>query len=131
MTALGVVKPQTSEDVAHAPSGIECISLIARHHGLHIPAERITLENHLPGAELSAEEIARCAARLGLKAKRVRLNWGGLSHLKKSLPVIVTLTSGGSMVLEAVQGGEEAPAVALRDPKAGEEVKLLVDRIRF
>ena len=100
MTALGTLKADVSDDAIRVPSGVECISLVARHHGLHVSAAQTTLDNHLSGAELSAEEIARCAARAGLKAKRVRLTWRGLSHLKKSLPVIVTLTSGGSMVLE-------------------------------
>ena len=72
-----------------------------------------------------------CAARLGLKAKRVRLTWRGLSHLKKSLPVIVTLTSGASMVLEGLDASAEAPAAVLRDPKAGDDGKLVVDRTRF
>ena len=131
MTALSVLKDDLSDDAVRVPSGVECISLVARHHGLHISAAQTTLDNHLSGAELSAEEIARCAARLGLKAKRVQLTWRGLSHLKKSLPVIVTLTSGGSMVLEGLDASAEAPAVVLRDPKAGDDAKLVVERTRF
>ncbi len=130
MTALAALKDDAPDDAVHVPSGVECISLVARHHGVHISAAQTTLDNHLSGTELSAEEIARCATSLGLKARRVQLTWRGLSHLKKTLPVIVTLTSGGSMVLERVDASAEAPAVTLRDPKA-DDAKLVVDRIRF
>ena len=131
MTAIVALKDDAPDDAVRVPSGVECISMIARHHGLHISAAQATLDNQLSGAELSAEEIARCAVHLGLKARRVQLTWRGLSHLKKSLPVIVTLTSGGSMVLEGLNASAEAPAVILRDPKAGDDAKLVVDRIRF
>jgi len=124
-------KMDAAEDAIRIPSGIGCIANIARLHGLHIEAEQITLHNNLSGAELSAEEIANCAAREGLKAKHVRMTWRGLSHLRKALPVVVTLTSGGSMILEALEGSEEALSVILRDPKAGEDDKLVIDRQRF
>ena len=131
MTALNAMKADISDDAVRVPSGVECISLVARHHGLHVSAMQTTVDNRLSGAELSAEEIVRCAARLGLRAQRVRLTWRGLSHLKKSLPVIVSLTSGASMVLEGLDVSSEAPAVILRDPKAGDDGKLVVDRTRF
>ena len=44
---------------------------------------------------------------------------------------MVTLTSGGSMVIEALEGGDEALSVILQDPKAGEEAKFVVDRLSF
>jgi ATP-binding cassette, subfamily B, bacterial HlyB/CyaB len=122
---------EQEEGAVRIPSGVECIAIVARHHGLHIAAEQVTLDNHLSGAELSAEEIARCAARAGMKTKCVRLSWRGLCHLRKALPVIVTLKSGGSMVLESFEGGDEAPAVVLHDPKAGEDSRLVIDRPSF
>ena len=112
-------------------TGAECIAIIARHHGLHVTAEQITLDNHLSGAELSPDEIADCARRGGLRAKRVRLGWRGLTQLRKALPVVVTLKSGASMILEAVEESQEALSVLLQDPKAGEHAKLVVDRRRF
>ena len=86
MPALAALKQDIAEDAMRVPSGVECISIVARHHEVHISAVQTALDNHLTGVELSAEEIARCAARAGLKAKHVQLNWRGLSHLKKALP---------------------------------------------
>jgi ATP-binding cassette subfamily B protein len=122
---------EITENTVRIPSGVECIAIVARRHGLHIAAEQMTLDNHLSGAELSAEEIARCAAHEGMKAKRIRLSWRGLFHLRKALPAVVTLKSGGSMVLESFEGGDEAPAVVLRDPKAAEDSRLVIDRPSF
>ena len=133
MSGSALVDPATEQEegAVRIPSGVKCIAIVARLHGLHIAAEQVTLDNHLSSAELSAEEIARCATRAGMKAKCVRLPWRGLFHLRKSLPVIVTLKSGGSMVLESFEGGDEAPAVVLHDPKAGEDSRLVIDRPRF
>ena len=133
MSYAALVDPtaEPTENTVRIPSGVECIAIVARRHGLHIAAEQITLDNHLSGAELSAEEIARCATHAGMKANRVDLSWRGLFHLRKALPVVVTLKSGGSMVLESFEGGDETPAVVLRDPKAGEDSRLVIDRPSF
>jgi len=131
MAALANPTTEAVDDAIRIPSGVECIAIVAQRHGLHVAAEQITLDNHLSGAELSAEEIANCAARVGLKTKHVRMTWRGLAHLRKALPVVVTLTSGGSMVLEALEGGDEALSVILLDPQAGEDAKLVVDRQNF
>ena len=56
------------------------------------------------------------------------MTWRGLSHLRKALPVVVTLTSGGSMVLASLEGSDEALSVILLDPTAGEDATLVVDR---
>ena len=130
-SALVVPAAEQEDGAVRIPSGVECIAIVARRHGLHIAAEQVTLDNHLSGTELSAEEIARCATRAGMKAKCVRLTWRGLFHLRKALPVIVTLKSGGSMVLESFEGADEAPAVVLHDPKAGEASRLVIDRPSF
>ena len=59
------------------------------------------------------------------------MTWRGLSHLKRALPVVVTLTSGASMILEGLAGSEDSQSVTLLDPKAGEDAKLAIDRQRF
>ena len=69
--ALVDAMAEPTEGAVRIPSGVECIAIVARRQGLHIAAEQVTLDNHLSGVELSAEEIARCAAHAGMKAKRV------------------------------------------------------------
>ena len=74
-------------------------------------------------AELSSHDLLRCAVRIGLKAKSVRLDWRGLRHLKRALPVIVMLKSGATMVLTRIDDSPENPIVVLQDPAAGESAQ--------
>ena len=72
MSDDALIDPAEDIEAVRIPSGVECLAIVARRHGLHIAAEQVTLDNHLFGGELSAEEIARCAVHAGMKAKRVR-----------------------------------------------------------
>ncbi|MGD0722143.1 MAG: peptidase domain-containing ABC transporter [Roseiarcus sp.] len=112
-------------------SALGSLIVVSRHHGLNLTIPQIIADNLLKGAQIGAAEIVRCARRAGLKAKAVRLDWRGLTHLRKALPVIVGLKSGASMVLVAVDAGEPSPGVALQDPNADAGVLLNVDRVRF
>src|SRR5690242_20028651 len=94
----------TQSEASADPSGLGCLVIIARHHGLHLSESQIMHDNVLSGREVSIEELLKCAKTAGLKARAVRLDWDGLSHLKKALPAIVRLKNGGSMVLLRVTG---------------------------
>ena len=89
-----------------APTGLGCLVIVARHHGLHLSVSQLIHDNVLPNREASVAEIIKCAQSAGLKATTVHLNWNGLAHLKKTLPAIVMLKNGGSMVLLRLEGDE-------------------------
>ena len=102
--------------------------LVARHHGLHISPAQVTLDNHLSGAELSAEEIARCAASLGTESKA----------RPPDVARSVASEEVASRHRDAEERREHGPRGArrevtrrlpsiLHDPKAGDDAKL-VDR---
>ena len=64
----------------------------------------------------------------------MQLDWDGLAHLKKALPVIARLKSGQCMVVLRVAGEDEAGKtvqVVLQDPNAHEDAPLVIDRVRF
>jgi ATP-binding cassette subfamily B protein len=73
------------------------------------------------------------ARRAGLKAKAIRLDWDGLTHLGSALPAIVRLKSGASLVLVSVNNeNQQAPlSVTLRDPNAAADALLQVDWLQF
>src|SRR5215468_1892663 len=85
------------------PSGLGCLVIVARHHGLHLTIPQLVHDNVLTGQEVSAPELLKCASSAGLKAKSVRLTWTQLSHLKKALPAIVRFKNGSSMVLRGLE----------------------------
>jgi ATP-binding cassette, subfamily B, bacterial HlyB/CyaB len=117
------------------PSGLGCLVIVARRHGLHLTVQQLVHDNVLPNREVSVAEVLKCATSAGLKGKSVSLDWNGLAHLKKALPAIVRMKTGGSLVLLRLAGdeagGKSAPRVVLQDPNAAEDALLVIDRVRF
>ena len=115
------------------PTGLGCLVIVARHHGMHLTMSQLIRDNVLTGDEVSSPQIVHCARLVGLKAKEVQLNWDGLAHLKKALPVIARLKSGQCMVVLRVEGEGEGDTlrVILQDPNAHEDAPLVIDRVRF
>jgi ATP-binding cassette subfamily B protein len=112
-------------------SGLDCLAIVARQHGLHLTVEQLIHDNLLSGPAVSFADLIRCAAKAGLSAKAVRLDRHALSHLKKALPAIVRLKNGATMVLTHVDSDHKNAWVALRDPNAGDGAPLVIDRLRF
>jgi len=131
MTAPIELETHVAPEGSHEPSGLGCLVMVARHHGLHLTVPQLIHDNVLSGGETSLAELVTCATSVGLKAKSVRLTWSELSHLRKALPAIVRLRHGGSMVLRRVDGAGDAVRVVLQDPNAGNDALLLIDRVRF
>jgi ATP-binding cassette, subfamily B, bacterial HlyB/CyaB len=113
------------------PSALGCLIIVARSHSVHLTAPQLVHDNMLSAGEVSAAQIVKCARNAGLKAEATRLNWKGLTHLKKAFPAIVRLKHGGAMVLQGIEGPPEAMRVVLQDPLAGESAPLIIDRVRF
>jgi ATP-binding cassette, subfamily B, bacterial HlyB/CyaB len=114
-----------------SPSGLECLIIVARQHGLHLTATQLIKDNLLTDQEVSLDQVVRCAEKAGMQSKLVKLDWDGLSHLKKALPTIVRLRNGSYMVLLRVEGDANNTRVVLRDPNAAEDALLVIDRPRF
>ena len=121
--------PPTSKE----PTGLGCLVIVARHHGMHLTVSQLIRDNVLTGDEVSSPQIVHCARSVGFKAKEVQLDWDGLAHLKKALPVIARLKSGQCMVVLRVEGEGEGDTlrVILQDPNAHEDAPLVIDRVRF
>ncbi len=114
------------------PSGLGCLVIIARHHGLVLSVAQLVHDHYLVDQELSVPELLKAARSAGLRAQTVRLDWHGLTQLDKALPAIVRLQNGRSMVLLRLEGGEGGPVrVVLQDPNAGDDALLIIDRVRF
>jgi subfamily B ATP-binding cassette protein HlyB/CyaB len=113
------------------PSGLECLIIVARQHGLHLTPTQLIKDNLLTDQEVTLDQLVRCAEKADMRAKPVRLDWAGLSHLKKALPVIVRLRNDSYMVLLRVEGDANNTRIMLRDPNAAEDALLVIDRPRF
>jgi ATP-binding cassette subfamily B protein len=113
------------------PSGLGCLVIVARKHGMHLTVSQLIHDNVLTGKEISSSELVKCANKAGLSAKLVKLDWNGLLQLKKALPAIVRLENGASMVLLDLAGEGDDERIVLQDPNASEDALLVIDRLRF
>jgi subfamily B ATP-binding cassette protein HlyB/CyaB len=128
-STLELTKIDPEEPIA--PSGLECLVIVARQHGLHLTASQLTHDNLLTGGEVSTADLTKCAATVGLSAKAIALDWEGLRELKKALPSIVKLKNGASMVLLRVNEENETIRIVLQDPNASDDALLIIDQLRF
>lgn len=128
-----VIKPATIVPAQALPSstqsGLGCLVIVARHHGVHLSVSQLTHDHLLTGEEVSIDQLVKCAKSSGLSAKVVELNWNSLRQLKKAMPAIVRLRTGGCMVLQRLEGEEQGGRAVLQDPDA--DALLVLDRIRF
>src|SRR4051794_27045679 len=113
------------------PSALGCLIIVARQHGLHLTSTQLIRDNLLDDQEVTLDQLGRCAEKAGMRSQLVRLDWDGLSHLKKALPAIVRLRNGSHMVLLRVDGDANNARIVLRDPNAAEDALLVIDQPRF
>jgi ATP-binding cassette, subfamily B, bacterial HlyB/CyaB len=125
------VKAIGEPEATAEPSGLGCLVIIARHHGLDLSVSQLAEQRQGDRRELSAPELLKIAKSVGLKARSFRSDWKGLCQLKKALPVLVTLKNGRSMVLTRLELDNEPARLVLEDPNAGDDALLIIDRTRF
>src|ERR1700754_4155140 len=95
------------------PSGLECLIIVARQHGLHFTSTQLIKDNLLTDQEVTPDQLVRCAEKAEMRAKLVSLDFAGLSHLRRALPVIVRLRNGSYMVLLRVEGDANNTRITL------------------
>ena len=113
------------------PTGVGCLVIVARHHGLHLTAEQLVRDNLLRREEVSGQQIVKCARTAGLKACCIRLAPSRLSKIAKTLPAIITLKNGAHMVLRSIIGHGDETRLELQDPNASDDALLVIDPPRF
>ncbi len=114
-------------------SALECLVIVGAMNGLQFTVQQLVQDNALESADIDYPKLVHCARNAGLKAKALRLEWDDLARLHKSLPVIVRLKSGASLVLVAMNSThEETPfSVTLRDPNASADAPIVIDWTQF
>ena len=102
-----------------APTGLGCLVIVARHHGLHLTVSHLIHDNVLSNKEVSIAELLKCVQSAGLRGTCIQLDWPGLAHLKKALPAIVKLKNGAHMVLLRLEGERDARSGRAARPQCG------------
>ncbi|MGE0720031.1 MAG: cysteine peptidase family C39 domain-containing protein, partial [Alphaproteobacteria bacterium] len=112
-------------------TALQCLALVARHHGADIAIDRIKREHAVQEAEVSEQFLIEAAGGAGLEARKASLDWNALSALGDSLPVIARLNNGFSVLVVGIREGEQGQHVMVLDPLSEHVELIAVPRHRF
>ena len=109
--------PETHQDpgasaVPPVDSGVMCLAMLARYHGLPADPAQLAHEFAPPGQHFGERELLLAAKKLELKARAVASEWVRLP--KVSLPAIAVDVHGGFFIIARVDGDK----ALIHDPKA-------------
>lgn len=118
--------PQLAPLDAGAPAvstGLQCLCLVGRHHGLDVDERRLTHEHALDREELSLPHLLDIALSSGLHGRITRLTWKKALSLQQAFPVLVEKRDGSYALLCNIQQAEDESLglLALSPGHAGKE----------
>jgi len=108
-------------------TGLQCFVLAARHHGVHLTADQLIREHALGPEEPDPRQLATVGAAHGLTLGQIKLRARDFARLARSLPAIVQLKNGNSVLLTAVAGKGETASATVLDPAVGEATPLVTE----
>ncbi|MBL8378979.1 MAG: peptidase domain-containing ABC transporter [Burkholderiales bacterium] len=84
---------------ASRSTALECLSAVARHHGIDLAPDRLRHDFALAEGEPSTDTLVRIAHERGLKARAVRLDWDALRRQPAgAFPLLLRLANGNCVV---------------------------------
>ena len=97
---------------------LQCLVLIARHHGIDLTVEQLIHKYSLTVEALDHRRILRIATEIGLKATYTNLKWHDLGELDQIFPVIARLNNGNYVIAVDARRDEkgEIDQIAIYDP---------------
>ena len=79
-------------------TALRCLSLVARHHGVDVSADRLAHDYSLEQEEPSLNRVLRIAKDIGFKSKFTRLTWKSLQKVNSAFPLMVRLKNGNFII---------------------------------
>ncbi|MEM9411670.1 MAG: peptidase domain-containing ABC transporter [Planctomycetota bacterium] len=104
-------------------TAVQCLSLVARHHGVDVSADRLIHDYSLEDESPSLQRVLRIAKDIGFKSRHVRLTWKHLFKVNEAFPLIIRLDNGNYIIAVGVrkhetEDGKAVDQVAVYDPLA-------------
>ena len=110
------------DDPRSKHTSLQCLSLVARHHGIDVSADRLIHDYSLEYDEPSLKRVLRIGKDTGLKVRHTRLTWKQLAKLDQAFPAIIRLINGNYVIAvgmrEAEEEGTKVQQIAIFDPLA-------------
>ena len=108
-------------------SALQCLVVVARHHGVDLSVERLVHEHALGDEEPDLKRLAKIAVAAGLGARRVSLGWDALRATPPaSFPLLLRLENGNTVI--ALGFREDTAELAVADPLANKPGQILLPR---
>ncbi len=117
-------------------TSLQCLALVARHHGIDINADRLIHDYSLEHDEPSLRRVLRIAKDTGLKIKHTRFTWKQLAKLDDAFPVMARLENGNYIIVVGFrdvqnEDGTATSQLAVFDPLAGSKDFIFLTQEQF
>jgi ATP-binding cassette subfamily B protein len=117
-------------------TALQCVALLARHHGIDVSADRLIHDYSLANETPTLRRILRICKDSGIKARHARMTWKQLCKLGEGFPVMAKLSNGNYVILVGMrktedETGEEVEQIAAFDPLASQQGFIYLTREKF
>ena len=117
-------------------TALRCLSLVARHHGVDVSADRLAHDYSLEQEEPSLNRVLRIAKDIGFKSKFTRLTWKSLQKVNSAFPLMVRLKNGNFIIIVGLREkeGDEGTSkdqIAIFDPLTDRPDLIFLDQKEF
>jgi subfamily B ATP-binding cassette protein HlyB/CyaB len=116
---------------SHPHTGLQCLALVARHHGVDLSPERLVHDYAIGKQPLTTRQLLRMAKDAGLRARQTRLSWHSLIRLGEAYPVLAELENGNWVVIASPAVTCEQELIRVFDPLAERPEVLLLTEQQF
>lgn len=120
-------------EMAETPhTALDCLVSVARTHGRDLSVDHLKHAYAIANEAIAVPLLLRMAKDAGLRARRVKLTWPQLRHLREAFPALIHLVNGNWVV--AVEGCEDEngeEAVRVLDPLAQRQEALIIAKDVF
>jgi ATP-binding cassette subfamily B protein len=132
----GRPQPQTPDEGQSRHTAVKCLSLIGRHHGLDVSADRLIHDYSLENEEPDQRRLLRMARDVGLKVRPGKLTWKHLEKMQQVFPVMAKLNNGNYVIVvglrrKELEDGTVLNQVAIFDPLADRPDFIYLEREEF
>lgn len=107
-------------------TNLQCLALVARHHGVDLSPERLMHDYAVGDEPVSTRQLLRMAKDAGLRARQTSMSWSALMQLGDAYPVLAELENGNWVVIAGFITGGEQDLVRVLDPLADRPEILLL-----
>ncbi len=125
-----------AEQIKAKHTSLQCLALMARHHGLDVSAERMIHDYSLATEQPTLRRLLRIAKEVGFKARHARITWKQLRNLGQAYPAMARLKNGNYVILVGMrkvenEQGEAEEQLAVFDPLADQQGFIFLDQEKF